>query len=144
VFGVEVPGVYPAPTRVTEPETGLFGVELPGTFAEGGLDVGPFQNVGGTSGVVGPEGEFLPYQTGSPGDFFVPGGPVAKATKGLVGTRAGRFLFGKGGVLNSNRYVRVGIGRRGGESVFRIAIGRTGRFKLDIVNFGQIPKGGGP
>jgi len=94
--------------------------------------------------VIGPEGEFLPFQTGSPGELFVPGGAAARGVKALVGTRAGRFLFGKGGALNSNRFVRIGIGRRGGESVFRIGIGRTGRFKLDIVNFGKIPKGGGP
>jgi len=32
--------------------------------------------------------------------------------------------------------------RKGGESVFRIAIGPTGRIKIDIVNFGKIPKRG--
>jgi hypothetical protein len=142
VFGIPAPGVFPAPTRTTEGGRALFGVELPGTFAEGGLDIGPFENVGGTSGVIGPEGELSPFQAGSPGELFVPGGAAARGLKAVVGTRAGRLLFGKGGALNSSRFVRVGIGRKGGESVFRIAVGRTGRFKLDIVNFGQIPKGG--
>lgn len=118
---------------------GLMGAELPGTFAEGGLDVGPFENVGGTSGVVGPEGEFLPLQTGVP-ELLVPGGAGARAAKALVTTREGRFLFGRSGVLNRGR-VRIGVGRKGGNLVFRTKIGggKQARFKLDIVEIGKLP-----
>jgi RHS repeat-associated protein len=59
-----------------------------------------------------------------------------------LATKLGTQLFSKGGLANSNRFFRIGLGRSGGESVLRIAIGRTGRFKLDLVNLGLIPKVG--
>lgn len=65
VFGFEVPGVYEAPPRITsEGGPGLFGAELPPRAVVGGVDIGPFQNVGGTSGTILPEGGFAPDITG--------------------------------------------------------------------------------
>jgi uncharacterized protein RhaS with RHS repeats len=41
---------------------------------------------------------------------------------GRSGTRSlGKVLFGKGGLLNSNRYLRIGYGRIGGHWTFRIS-----------------------
>jgi hypothetical protein len=73
------------------------------------------------------------------------GAEVAGAASQVARTtaqRTVRFLFGKGGLLNRNPYLRIGLGRKGGESVFRVAIGRTGRFKIDLINFGKISKVG--
>jgi len=41
-------------------------------------------------------------------------------------TRLGQLFFGRGGILNSNRYVRIGLGRAGGHRAFRIALGGKG------------------
>jgi hypothetical protein len=55
---------------------------------------------------------------------------------------AAEELFGKAGVLNSNRYLRVGFGRRGGQRVFRVAgslvkrIKRSG--KIDLFDCGDL------
>ncbi len=40
-------------------------------------------------------------------------------------------LFGRGGWLNSNRYLRIGISRDGGRKVFRIAGDWVGKVKND-------------
>lgn len=140
VFGVEIPGVSSAPNRTTGGDVGPFGVELPGTFAQGGIDIGPFKNLGGTSGLIGPDGEPLPLRAGSPGELLAPGGLGAKVIRGVVGSRVGSLLFGRGGVLNAGR-VRVGVGRKAGRLVFRVAIGggKQARFKLDIVEIGKLP-----
>lgn len=58
-----------------------------------------------------------------------------------AGAALTKRLFGKGGLLNSNRFLRIGFGRKGGQRVFRVA-GRvvqklTGRSHIDL-------GGGGP
>ena len=64
-------------------------------------------------------------------------GPGSGAT-----ARLGRSLFGKDAILNSNRYLRIGYGRRGGEKVFRVAgelvrlVAENG--KLDIWRIGPL------
>jgi hypothetical protein len=52
---------------------------------------------------------------------------------GVVGS--GKYLFGKGGTLNSNRYLRIGVGRGvGGRKVFRI----SGKLIPKNINNGHI------
>ncbi len=51
-------------------------------------------------------------------------------------------LFGKGGLVNSNEYLRIGVGRKGGERVFRIA-GKwlerfTGKAHIDLWKGGSL------
>lgn len=41
-------------------------------------------------------------------------------------TAIGRRLFGDGGRLNSNRYLRIGMGKHEGRRVFRVAVGSPG------------------
>jgi hypothetical protein len=57
----------------------------------------------------------------------LPGGPGLKKLLPNIGQR----LFGGGGLLNSNRYLRVGFGRDGGRRVFRIAGVWIGKIKKD-------------
>jgi hypothetical protein len=45
------------------------------------------------------------------------GGGVA--SRGLISTQGFRFFFGRAGILNSNQYLRIGLGRDGGNLVFR-------------------------
>jgi hypothetical protein len=45
------------------------------------------------------------------------------------GVMESRTFFGRGGVLNSNRYLRVGWGRNNGREVFRISGDAVGFFK---------------
>jgi hypothetical protein len=73
------------------------------------------------------------------------GAEVAGAAANLARTAArgaGTFLFGRGGLLNSNRYLRIGVGRKGGEKVFRIAghlASRvTGRAHIDLWRMGRL------
>ncbi|MFO1511506.1 MAG: hypothetical protein U1F83_01100 [Verrucomicrobiota bacterium] len=51
------------------------------------------------------------------------------AAKGIPSL--GRKLFGGGGWLNSNRYLRIGFSRDGGRKVFRIAGDWIGKIKKD-------------
>jgi hypothetical protein len=125
-----MPGVTPAPTRTSVSDGVVFVISH-------GVDVGPFENLGGDLRIFGPDGQEIVTQTGIP-DLMAPGGRGAKAAKALLSTKAGRALLRKGGVLNRNPYVRIGVGRRGGESVLRIAFGRTGRVKIDIVALGDL------
>ena len=61
-------------------------------------------------------------------------------------SRLGKFLFGKAGIFNSNRFLRFGFGRFGGQLVFRAGgnivkvIIKKG--KIDFIKLG--PVGGGP
>jgi len=52
------------------------------------------------------------------------------------------YLFGRSGYFNKGPNLRIGIGRKGGREVFRIAgkwvRGTTGRKKIDIKDLGQI------
>jgi len=41
------------------------------------------------------------------------------ASEGIIATRGFRFFFGRSGILNSNQYLRIGLGRDGGNLVFR-------------------------
>jgi len=52
-----------------------------------------------------------------------------------VGGWGGRYLFGKGAILNSGRYFRVGLGRDGGNSVVRVAGESLGKVPAPIRNF---------
>ena len=45
--------------------------------------------------------------------------------------KVGQKLFGGGGLLNSNRYLRIGFSRDGGRKVFRVAGDWVGKFKKD-------------
>jgi hypothetical protein len=86
-----------------------------------------------------------PFGRAAPGAALAaraPGGLFTRGVARVLQAESGRALFGKGGLLNSNPYVRIGLGRRGGESVFRIAIGETGSVKLDLVVFGRLGKAG--
>jgi len=51
-------------------------------------------------------------------------------------------LFGKGALLNANRYLRIGVGRKGGEKVFRIAGDVVKKVKknghIDIFKMGKL------
>jgi hypothetical protein len=58
--------------------------------------------------------EYLSYGTALAG-----GGEAAGIQ--CSGKQAIRNLFGKGGLLNSTRYLRIGFGRDGGDRVFRIS-----------------------
>lgn len=68
------------------------------------------------------------------------------AARGVAaaGGRSGiyRSVFGKGGALNSNRYLRVGNGRRGGEKVFRVGGSvvqkLSGRAHIDLWRIGPL------
>lgn len=53
-------------------------------------------------------------------------------------TNVGKGLFGAGGLLNSNRYLRIGMGRNGGDRVFRIAGDLLGGKHIDLWNFGPL------
>ncbi|MEP7009932.1 MAG: RHS repeat-associated core domain-containing protein [Acidobacteriota bacterium] len=73
-------------------------------------------------------------------------GASTLAVEGATGSgrlaAVGRALFRKGGILNSNRYLRLGYGRRGGERVFRAA-GRVvealfRRAHIDIKSLGSL------
>jgi RHS repeat-associated protein len=60
----------------------------------------------------------------------------------LPRTQAFKYFFGRGGLLNSNRYLRIGIGRKGGDQVFRMG-GKvvqklTGKEHIDIKHIGPI------
>jgi hypothetical protein len=62
---------------------------------------------------------------------------VSETASGTGGVAAlGRKLIGKGGLLNSNRYLRVGLGRNGGLKVLRVAgstVQRlTGKAHIDL------------
>lgn len=48
-------------------------------------------------------------------------GPTGRASVGSSLGLLGKKLFSKGGTLNSNRYLRIGFGRKGGVQVFRVA-----------------------
>ena len=53
--------------------------------------------------------------------FAGAGASEAVVSESRAAGRAGvRRLFGRGGLLNSNRYLRIGFGRKGGLRVFRI------------------------
>jgi len=53
--------------------------------------------------------------------FAGPAAGEAAANGSRAAGRAGvRQLFGRGGLLNSNRYLRIGFGRKGGLRVFRL------------------------
>lgn len=61
---------------------------------------------------------------------------------GALGGALGSKSFAPGGWLNSNRYLRVGFGRKGGNETFRIA-GQwlekaTGRRKIDLWTGGPL------
>jgi hypothetical protein len=60
------------------------------------------------------------------------GGGVA--SQGIIATRGFRFFFGRGGILNSNQYLRVGLGRDAGNLVFRA----SGRVVERITESGHI------
>lgn len=51
--------------------------------------------------------------------------PVAQTAVGigvaLLAAQVATRVFGRGGLLNANRYLRIGIGRHGGDKVFRVA-----------------------
>jgi hypothetical protein len=53
-----------------------------------------------------------------------------------------KYAFGKGGLLNSNRYLRLGVGRKGGEKVFRASgqwinkISKSGH--IDLFKMGKL------
>lgn len=51
---------------------------------------------------------------------------------------AGTKAFGRGGLLNSNRYLRIGISRKGGDKVFRITGDWLGGRHYDLWNFGPL------
>lgn len=63
-----------------------------------------------------PEG--TPYIVGG---LAVSACAVTTAAAVGAGPGVGRFLFGKGGLLNRGPNLRIGFGRKGGERVFRIA-----------------------
>lgn len=59
--------------------------------------------------------------------------------------KLGAKLFGKGAMLNRGKHFRVGIGRSGGESVFRIAgdsLGKIPKSVRDVIGIKET-KGGG-
>jgi RHS repeat-associated protein len=59
---------------------------------------------------------------------------------GVAGKAANR-AFGKGGFLNSNRYLRVGYGRNGGDKVFRISgewLKYIGQHHIDLWTIGPL------
>jgi len=61
-----------------------------------------------------------------------------------VGAWAGRYVFGKGAILNSNRYLRLGLGRDGGQSVVRLAgewLGKVPGPVRDLVGIKEIKSG---
>jgi hypothetical protein len=68
------------------------------------------------------------------------GGGVA--SQGLIATRGFRFFFGRSGVLNSSPYLRVGLGRDGGNLVFRASGSIVSRFTesghVIIKNYGKL------
>jgi hypothetical protein len=72
------------------------------------------------------------------------GVPLAAEGTGAAAAERTVFarIFGKGGLLNSNRYLRIGVGRKGGESVFRIGgewIERlTGQKHIDLWSRGPL------
>jgi hypothetical protein len=66
-------------------------------------------------------------------------GSVRGATS--VGAKVSYALFGKGGILNSNRYLRIGFSTKFGQKVFRVAgdwlkLIRTNH--IDIGKFGPM------
>ncbi len=63
-------------------------------------------------------------------------GAVRKVSKSVefVTKKVGNNLFGKGGFLNRGQNFRVGIGRSGGDSAFRVAGKSLGNIPLPIRN----------
>jgi RHS repeat-associated protein len=75
--------------------------------------------------------------------FPLTGMPPAAGRGGGSSRMFGR-LFGKGGLINSGRYLRVGIGREGGQSVFRVAgesLSRVPKPVRDLLGFKEIAPG---
>jgi len=66
------------------------------------------------------------------------GGKVACEAAEGTGKAAALKTFGKGGLLNSNRYLRIGISRSGGDKVFRITGDWLGGKHIDLWNFGPL------
>jgi hypothetical protein len=61
---------------------------------------------------------------------------------GALGGALGAKSFVEGGWLNANRYLRIGLGRKGGDQVFRLG-GQwlenvTGQAKIDLFNLGPL------
>jgi RHS repeat-associated protein len=82
----------------------------------------------------------LAFAFGGPAAASV--GRTAAAQSQAAGRAAVRGLVGKGGLLNSNRYLRLGFGRHGGTRVFRIG-GQwvksvTGRAHIDLWKGGPL------
>ncbi|WP_422025256.1 RHS repeat domain-containing protein [Pyruvatibacter mobilis] len=74
----------------------------------------------------------------------VKGYRILKNTDRFTDYLANSRAFGKGGFLNSNRYIRIGIGRKGGSQSFRVSgkildkiTGRPGSH-LDLRDLGRI------
>lgn len=81
--------------------------------------------------------------------FGVPAATIGAAVGGKSGKAmfeagadgaqaAATKAFGKGGLLNSNRYLRIGIGRKGSDKVFRITGDWLGGRHYDLWNFGPL------
>ncbi|MEM7051491.1 MAG: RHS repeat-associated core domain-containing protein, partial [Acidobacteriota bacterium] len=72
----------------------------------------------------------------------VPVGARAAVAGSRIARSSRMSLFGKTGLLNHNRYLRIGYGRRGGERVFRIGGSWvhkvTGRSKVDLWTIGRL------
>ena len=72
VFGVEIAGVTPAPTRTSVSDGLVFVIS-------DGVDIGPFENFGGDLRIFGPDGQEFVIQTGMPDTRLWTGTPRKKA-----------------------------------------------------------------
>ena len=69
---------------------------------------------------------------------------IAGRYVGRIAKAAAKFCFGKDVFLNRNQYLRIGIGRRSGDWVFRAAGKWVPGGKIDIYTIGPINKPVGP
>jgi len=118
------------------PEAGDYVTESGDTVSLQVNEYGGLHDANNTFYTLTTDGTVMPLASGAaesvcPECYFIGGGVAAAKNSASVG----KYLFGKGGKLNSNRYLRIGIGRGpGGRKVFRI----SGKLIPKSINKGHI------
>ncbi|NOY15603.1 MAG: hypothetical protein GXP23_01485 [Gammaproteobacteria bacterium] len=113
-----------------------FGDGAAAAITFGLLDLQDIRDVAGIDGSVDKcSGEFQNFNLAGKGVGTL-------AIGGALFSKFGGKFFGKGGILNRGPNFRIGVGRKGGDSVIRVA-GKavekiTGKKKIDIINRGPI------
>jgi len=113
-----------------------FGDGAAAAITFGLLDLQDIRDAAGIDGSVNKcSGEFQNFNLAGKGIG-------ALALGGALFSKFGGKFFGKGGILNKGPNFRIGVGRKGGDSVIRVA-GKavekiTGKKKIDIINRGPI------